>query len=99
MPPRGLVVNRIQRVSAHSFTAARARAAAEQLEEHGRDDSSAAVMLHAQLMDIAARQKNLVRRFAAGHTGIPVAEVGALAEDVHDLDGLRAIGAALAGRT
>jgi anion-transporting ArsA/GET3 family ATPase len=99
MPPRGLVVNRLQRVSAHSLTAARGRAAAEQLAELGREDSSETVMLHAQLMDIAARQRNLVRRFAAGHTGIPVAEVAALAEDVHDLEGLRSIGAALAGRT
>ena len=33
-----------------------------------------------------------------GHPGIPVVEVPALAADVHDLDGLREVGAALAGR-
>ena len=99
MPPRGLVVNRLQRVSAPSLTAPRALAAAEQLEERGHGASSQAVLLHAQLMEIAARQRNLVRRFSAGHTGIPLVEVAALAGDVHDLEGLRAIGAALAGRT
>ncbi len=99
MPPRGLVVNRLQRVSAPSLTAARARAAAEQLDELGRTDSARVVLLHAQLMEIAARQRGLVRRFSAGHTGIPVAEVAALSSDVHDLEGLRAIGAALVGRT
>ncbi|MGB8383860.1 MAG: ArsA-related P-loop ATPase [Dermatophilaceae bacterium] len=99
MPPRGLVVNRLQRVSAPSLSAARALAAAEQLDERGHRDSSQAVLLHAQLMEIAARQRNLVRRFSAGHTGIPLVEVAALAGDVHDLEGLRAIGAALAGRT
>ncbi|MEI2730548.1 MAG: ArsA family ATPase [Dermatophilaceae bacterium] len=97
MPPRGLVVNRIQRVEATGLSAARARAAAELLEERGRGLSAAALALHAQLVDVEARQRNLVRRFSAGHTGIPVVEVGALPQDVHDLEGLREIGAALAG--
>lgn len=98
MPPRGLVVNRLQRVQAQELSAARARAAAELLAERGRRDSADALALHAQLVEVQARQRNLVRRFSAGHTGIPVVEVAALPQDVHDLDGLREIGAALAAR-
>jgi hypothetical protein len=38
----------------------------------------------------------MARRFAAAHPGVPVIAVPALAEDVHDLDGLRRIGELLA---
>ena len=78
-------------------SASRARAAAEALEEAGRVESAAVLSLHAGLSDLAARQRNLVRRFTAGHPGIPVVTVAALAQDVHDLDGLREVGAGLAG--
>jgi hypothetical protein len=36
-----------------------------------------------------------VRRFTAGHPGIPIVEVPAAAQDIHDLDGLREVAAAL----
>ena len=38
----------------------------------------------------------LARRFTAAHPGVPVTEVYALAEDVHDLEGLREVGTLLA---
>jgi hypothetical protein len=37
-----------------------------------------------------------VRRFTAGHPGIAVTEVPSLAQDVHDVEGLRVVGDALA---
>jgi len=105
MPLAGLVVNRIQAVPAGALSAARALAAAEQLDEgsdqgSGGQAASATVellRLHAALATTADRQRAQVSRFAAGHPGIPVVEVPAAATDIHDLQGLRSIGAALAG--
>ena len=52
----------------------------------------AALRLHAERMQLAAAERRLAEGFTAAHPLIPVAEVPAQAEDVHDLDGLRAIG-------
>jgi anion-transporting ArsA/GET3 family ATPase len=103
MPLAGLVVNRIQRVSAPSLSASRSLAAAEQLADPAngaaRADSSGTteglLRLHAALAETAARQEGMVRRFTAGHPGIPVVEVPAAAQDIHDLEGLRSVAAAL----
>ena len=97
MPLAGVVVNRLAPEPVAGLSAARARAAAETLEDAGHAGSAAVLILHARLSDLAARQRNLVRRFTAGHPGIPVVTVAALAQDVHDLDGLREVGAGLAG--
>jgi anion-transporting ArsA/GET3 family ATPase len=101
MPLAGLVVNRIQRVAAPSLTASRALAAAEQLADEADGGSATAatteglLRLHASLAETAARQEGLVRRFTAGHPGIPLVEVPAAAQDIHDVDGLRDVAAAL----
>ncbi len=99
MPLAGLVVNRMAPPPAPGLSADRARAAAEQLLDADRPDSAAALLLHATMSDLAARHHNLVRRFTAGHPGIAVAEVTALAEDVHDVAGLRDVGRLLAGES
>jgi len=52
----------------------------------------AALRLHAERMQLAAAQRRLAEGFTAAHPLIPVAEVPAQADDVHDLAGLRAIG-------
>jgi anion-transporting ArsA/GET3 family ATPase len=100
MPLAGVVVNRIQRTAAPTLSASRARAAAEQLAE--ADDPSATsattsglLRLHAAIAEAADRQEALARRFTAGHPGIPVVEVPAAAQDIHDLEGLRAVAQAL----
>jgi anion-transporting ArsA/GET3 family ATPase len=100
MPLAGLVVNRIQRVAAPSLTASRALAAAEQLADADQPSTTAAtteglLRLHASLAETATRQEWVVARFTAGHPGIPVVEVPASAQDIHDLDGLREVAAAL----
>jgi anion-transporting ArsA/GET3 family ATPase len=100
MPLAGLVVNRIQRVAAPSLTASRALAAAEQLSDADDRSTTAAtteglLRLHASLAETADRQERLAARFTAGHPGIPVVEVPASAQDIHDLDGLREVAAAL----
>jgi anion-transporting ArsA/GET3 family ATPase len=111
MPLAGLVVNRISRVSAPGLSAARALSAAEQLgdDEGGSSGDSSGVCerttitqgllrLHAVQAEIADRHQALAKRFIAGHPGIPIVEVPAAAQDIHDLVGLRAVGEALAGR-
>ncbi len=52
----------------------------------------AALRLHAERMQLAAVERRLAERFTAAHPLVPIAEVPAQAEDVHDLAGLRAIG-------
>ena len=49
-------------------------------------------------MRIIEREQHLRERFAASHPMVPTAVVPAMAGDVHDLDGLRAIGDSLARR-
>ena len=100
MPLAGLVVNRIQRVSAPSLSASRALAAAEQLADLDPPSKTAPtteglLRLHASLAETAARQERLASRFTAGHPGIPVVEVPASAQDIHDLDGLREVAGSL----
>ncbi|MFE3328035.1 ArsA family ATPase [Streptomyces sp. NPDC059176] len=52
--------------------------------------------LHAERMQVLAREQRTRDRFTALHPEVAVTEVGALAADVHDLAGLRAIGDRLA---
>ncbi|NLU67862.1 ArsA family ATPase [Streptomyces sp. HNM0574] len=54
--------------------------------------------LHAERMRLLERERRTRDRFTALHPEVPVAEVGALPGDVHDVSGLRTIGERLAGR-
>ena len=106
MPLAGLVLNRVQDVIDPQFTSEQAAAGAQLLTELAGDDegqeaqdarlTAALLELHAQRMNLSARQRHLADRFTAAHPGVPVSAVPALAEDVHDLDGLRTIGGLLA---
>lgn len=53
--------------------------------------------LHAERMQVVAREERTRDQFTALHPEVAVTAVGALPGDVHDLDGLRAIGDRLAG--
>ena len=102
MPLAGLVVNRVHRSAATKLSGERALDAAEQLEQRADDDAGArlatgVLRLHAQRMALSARERRLQERFSGAHPGVPVVEVAALPGDVHDLDGLRTVGADLAG--
>ncbi|MEV7089403.1 ArsA-related P-loop ATPase [Streptomyces sp. NPDC093085] len=55
--------------------------------------------LHAERMQVLARERRTRDRFTALHPEVAVVEVGALPGDVHDLAGLRAIGDRLASGT
>src|SRR5580693_5956323 len=58
--------------------------------------TATALRLHAERMQLAERERRLEESFSAAHPVIPVAEVPAQPEDVHDLDGLRSVGKELA---
>jgi anion-transporting ArsA/GET3 family ATPase len=71
--------------SASRHTGADDQAAARQL-------TIAALQLHADRMTQAAAERRMASGFAAAHPLVPVAEIPAQPEDVHDLEGLRRIG-------
>jgi len=97
MPLAGLVVNRVHRSGTAVLTPERALAGAQSLDEQGGHELTAAVLrLHADRVSLAARERRLQERFCGAHPGVPVVEVAALPGDVHDLDGLRAVGQDLA---
>jgi anion-transporting ArsA/GET3 family ATPase len=105
MPLAGLIVNRVHRARASQLSAARSLAAAETLQ-NGHDASgaagahypltTAALRLHAEWMQLETREQRLAEGFSAAHPAVPVAEIPARPEDVHDLAGLRAVGMSLA---
>ncbi|MEV5888400.1 ArsA family ATPase [Nonomuraea fuscirosea] len=97
MPLAGLVVNRVHETPAPALSAARSAAAAEDLESRGEHELTAAVLrLHAGRMQLAARESREQEHFVSAHPTVPVVQVRAMSEDVHDLSGLRQIGTLLA---
>ena len=93
MPLAGLVLNRVQGEQAADLSAERAAAAAEELDDAGGHALTASLLrIHADRMHRRAREQALARRFTSAHPDVPVVEVAALAEDVHDMEGLRLIG-------
>jgi anion-transporting ArsA/GET3 family ATPase len=109
MPLAGLILNRVHRSPAARLSAARSIAAAETLENHetpngdvGSADAqryaltAGILRLHAERMQLAARERRVAAHFTAAHPTVPVAEVAAQPEDVHDLEGLRVIAQSLA---
>ncbi|MCX8527413.1 MAG: AAA family ATPase [Candidatus Nanopelagicales bacterium] len=99
MPLAGLVLNRVQTTLASELSSEQAMAAEQRLQESGNDPMAAALLeIHAERMNLAARQHHLAERFTAAHPGVAVTAVPALAEDVHDLDGLREVGRQLAAK-
>jgi anion-transporting ArsA/GET3 family ATPase len=97
MPLAGLLLNRVQRAPASRLSAARSQAAAETLQAAGSHPLAVtALRLHAERMQQVTHQRRLAEHFTAAHPIVPIAEIPAQAQDVHDLDGLRSIGQAFA---
>jgi anion-transporting ArsA/GET3 family ATPase len=94
MPLAGLVLNRVHRSYTALIDGPTAAAASEEI----RDEHEAAadvLLIHARVIARAERELAITRRFTKAHPGVPVATIAAQPVDVHDIDGLRAIGAAL----
>ncbi|GAA1675913.1 ArsA family ATPase [Kribbella yunnanensis] len=93
MPLAGVVLNRVTNSEATDLSAERSLAAAEKLEEADKSPLTAALLrLHADKMQQVVADHKRADRFKRGHRSIPTVEVPALADDVHDLTGLRQIG-------
>jgi anion-transporting ArsA/GET3 family ATPase len=59
--------------------------------------TAAALRLHASRMSLGERERRVAGAFTSAHPAVPVLEVPALPEDVHDLAGLRRVGGSFAG--
>jgi anion-transporting ArsA/GET3 family ATPase len=104
MPLAGLIVNRVHSAGAVRLSAARSLAAAETLEtlspnggvaiasSASNSVTAAALRLHAERMHLGERERRVAGSFMSTHPAVPVVEVPALPEDVHDLAGLRRVG-------
>ncbi len=103
MPLAGMVVNRVHRTvhpEGHEpLGAARAEDAAERLGRQRQDEASrlaiTALLVHTEIARSAEQDARMARRFRTAHPEVAVVEVPALPVDVHDLAGLREIGALL----
>ena len=94
MPLAGLVVNRVHHSAAAGLTAQKSLAAAEELDPASL--TAGVLRLHAERLALSQREARLQERFTSAHPNVPVVEVAAQPGDVHDLDGLRSVGADLA---
>jgi anion-transporting ArsA/GET3 family ATPase len=98
MPLQGLILNRTHQVSAPELSADAALAAASTLDASDESPATAdALRIHAALCRQVERETAVARTFTAAHSRVPLAAIAAQPADVHDIDGLREIGIALAG--
>jgi len=113
MPLAGLILNRVHTpmrsgAGVSQLSAARSIVAAETLEAMpsggftGTSSASysvtaAALRLHAERMNLGARERRAAGSFMSAHPAVPALEVPALPEDVHDLAGLRRVGGSFTG--
>mgnify|MGYP001248378189 CR=1 FL=1 len=97
MPMAGLVLNRVHHPAVPQLPASDSLAAAVALEQMAEHEGVASVLrMHAGLVEQAEREREVAARFTREFPEVPTAEVPAQPADVHDIDGLRMIAAALA---
>jgi anion-transporting ArsA/GET3 family ATPase len=97
MPLGGLVLNRVHTSEVPALTAEQSVSGADHLAgapEH--EFAAAALLLHAARMRVIEREQRFAKRFSTAHPSVSVVDVPAFSSDVHDLDGLRDVGAYLA---
>ncbi len=96
MPLQGLVLNRVHAVDTGALPAEQALAAADRLDAAGEyPETAAALRVHARLATQVVRESAVAARFTGRYPTVAVARVAAQPADVHDIDGLRNIAAAL----
>jgi anion-transporting ArsA/GET3 family ATPase len=99
MPLAGLVINRMHLSEAKTLTAEASDAAAATLEAAGDQRMTAeALRVHAALMRQTEREVRVAATFTEAFPSVPSVAVTAQPADVHDVDGLRTIGALLAAK-
>jgi anion-transporting ArsA/GET3 family ATPase len=96
MPLAGLLLNRVHYSATQAIDGPTAIQASERIRaEH--PVAADVLLVHARVLARAEREREIAARFTQAHPSVPIATVAAQPVDVHDIDGLRAIGAALAG--
>ncbi|MBG0560930.1 ArsA family ATPase [Actinoplanes aureus] len=97
MPLSGLVLNRMHQTEPAGLTADQSEAAADQLDTDADLRSAADVLrIHAALLRQTDREVRVAATFTDAFPAVPTTAVAAQPADVHDVDGLRTIGALLA---
>jgi len=97
MPLAGVVLNRMHRSDLASLSAQRSEAAAAALDAAGDQQMTADTLrIHAALVRQTQREVRVAATFTDAFPGVPAVSVTAQPADVHDVDGLRTIGALLA---
>jgi anion-transporting ArsA/GET3 family ATPase len=97
MPLAGLVLNRMHHSDVAGLSAEQSEEAAAALEATGDQPMTADVLrVHAALMRQTEREIDVAATFTDAFPQVPSAVVTAQPADVHDVDGLRTIGALLA---
>jgi anion-transporting ArsA/GET3 family ATPase len=94
MPLAGMLLNRVTVNPIPALTFEQATTAAERIAED-HPVTSGMLRLHADRARSVARERRLRRRFVAAHPRVSTAFVPTLPRDVHDLTGLREVGALL----
>jgi anion-transporting ArsA/GET3 family ATPase len=97
MPLAGLVLNRMHRSEVPDLPADESEAAADALDAAGEQKLTAdALRIHANLARQTEREQQVAATFTDAFPAVPTVSVTAQPADVHDVDGLRTIGALLA---
>ena len=97
MPLAGLVLNRMHRSELATLSAEHSEKAADRLAAAGDQQVTVdALRIHAALMRQTEREVRVAATFTDAFPAVPAAAVAAQPADVHDVDGLRTIGALLA---
>ena len=113
MPLAGVLMNRLrtaasglsaegavaalERIEEHGRHSSDSSNSAESSDSAASELAQAALRVHAESVAAASHDRSMIARFAAAHPDVPQRSVPALATDVHDLDGLRAVGSTLIG--
>jgi anion-transporting ArsA/GET3 family ATPase len=96
MPLAGLVLNRVHRTAVSQPSAEQSLAAADRLAELGGHEATVETLrVHAALAQQEAREQRVAAVFTDAYPQVPTVAVTAQPADVHDVDGLRTIGAAI----
>ncbi|MEV6341793.1 ArsA family ATPase [Actinoplanes sp. NPDC051851] len=96
MPLGGLVLNRMHQSDPAGLPADESEAAAARLDAAGDQKVTADVLrIHAGLLRRNEREVRVAATFIEAFPEVPTVEVAAQPADVHDVDGLRTIGALL----
>jgi anion-transporting ArsA/GET3 family ATPase len=106
MPLAGIVLNRVHQPLTDELSPERAATASERLNDTPASRRSVVDEVTSDLLDVHqdlarryARERRMIASFTAASPTVPRVEVPALADDVHDLDGLERIGDLLARDT